>query len=136
MITKVNPKRMVVGLQESEFNMFGYNILTLNIRKSGRRGIIIYIRVGTIASQFEVISNFSECLFIQINLDNYNILIVEAFYRSPTSNANNCNELIALMRKINTVLSDRFILLRDFNLSSINWHDCAATSGSNSLDNK
>ena len=32
-ITEINPKKMVAGLQESEFSICGYNMFALNIEK-------------------------------------------------------------------------------------------------------
>jgi hypothetical protein len=40
-ITEINPKKMVAGFQESEFNLFNYNMFTLNIGKENNRGIFI-----------------------------------------------------------------------------------------------
>ena len=135
-ITEINPKKMVVGLQESEFSMCGYNMFALNIGKNYYRGIIIYVNVNLIAIEFEVISKFSECLFIQIKSVCDNTLTIGAFYRSPTGNTTNDKDLIGLIRKINTVISGKFILLGDFNLSNINWSNCTTSIGPNSLDSK
>ena len=135
-ITEINPKKMVVGLQESAFSICGYNMFTLNIGKNNCRGIIIYVKVNIVADEFKVNSNFSECLFIQIKLVCSTTLTVEAFYRSPTGSTSNDKELIDLMKKINTVISGRFILLDDFTLSSIIWSNCTTSTGPNSLDSK
>ena len=43
-ITEVNPKKMVVGLQDNEFNLHNYNMFTINIGKNNCRGIIIYYK--------------------------------------------------------------------------------------------
>ena len=94
-------------------------MFTLNIGKSNCRGIIIYVKVSLIASELEVISTFSEYLFIQIKFACNSTLTIGAFYRSPFANTTNNNELIALLKKINTIISSKFILLGDFNLSNI-----------------
>ena len=137
-ITEINPKKMVVGLQESEFNLCHYNMFTLNIGKTNCRGIIIYVNVNLSASEVEVISTFSEFLFIQIKLVNSSVLtiIIGAFYRSPTGNTTNDDELIKLMRKVNTIISGKFILLGDFNLRNIIWSNNTTNTGPNSLDSK
>ena len=135
-ITEINPKKMVVSLQEGKFSMCGYNMFTLNIGKNNCRGIIIYVKVNLLVFEIEVNSNFSEYLFIQIKLVCGNTLTIGAFYRSPTGNTSNDNELIELLRKINTVISDSFVLLGDFNLSNISWSNCTTSNGPNSLDSK
>jgi len=137
-ITEVNPKKMVVGLQENEFNLCDYNLFTLNIGKNNCRGIIIYVKINLSASEVEINSTFSECLFIKIRLVDGNDLglTIGAFYRSPTGNISNDKKLIDLMRKINTIISGKFILLGDFNLSNINWLNFTTSTGPNSLDSK
>ena len=132
-ITEVNPKRLVVGLQENEFSMGGYNMFTLNIGIGSCHGIIIYVKVNLLASQIEIITYYSECLFIKIKLVSYDSLTVGAFYRSPTGNATNNKELIKLMRKLNTDITGRFILLGDLNLSSINWYNYTSSVEPNSV---
>src|SRR3989442_989863 len=111
-------------------------MFTLNVGKNKFRGIIIYVKINLTAIEIEINSNFSECLFIQLKSVSDNTLTIGAFYRSPTGNVTNDKDLIDLMREINTVINGNFILLGDFNLSSINWSNLTTSTGHNSLDSK
>ena len=75
-ITEINPKKMVVGLQESEFSLHG--MFTLNVGKNKFRGIIIYVKINLTAIEIEINSNFSECLFIQLKSVSDNTLTIGA----------------------------------------------------------
>ena len=135
-ITEVNPKNMVKGLQESEFNMQGYNLFSLNIGKEKCRGIIVYVNMFLLAVEIDVMTTFSECLFIQIKGAYETILTVGAFYRSPSSTVDNNLNLINLIGNINKLFTGCLILLGDFNFSTINWCNWTTSLGIKSSDNQ
>lgn len=135
-ITEINPKKMVKGLQESEFNINGYNMFALNIGVEKCRGIIIYVKSYLCAVEIEVNHSFSECLFIQFRGVLDNVLTIGAFYRSPTGNVINDKKLIDLIENISSVFSGKLILLGDFNFSSIDWSNWSTSCGVNSIDSK
>ena len=101
MVCEVNSKCNSNSLLEAEFNISGYNLFAVNIGVACSRGIIVYVDCELAASSVDIISSFSEFMFVQIKLSSNYCLTIGAIYRSPSSNtANNT----ALLKLINTVV--------------------------------
>jgi len=67
-ITEINSKFSFSKKQESEYNIDGYNIFSVNIGNSNFRGIIVYVEKGMQASKIELSPDFKESLIIQVRL--------------------------------------------------------------------
>ena len=118
-ITEVNSKVPVNNLNESEFNLNGYNLFSINVGLSKKRGIIIYIDNSFSACQIEILSDFSEVLCVQIkHVDKY-LLTICAVYRSPNSTIQNDLLLLDLIKHVSKY--SKLLLAGDFNFSRINW---------------
>ena len=129
-ITEVNPKVSAHKLQESEFNIKGYNMFCSNVGIDHFRGIIIYVDNNIACSELEFVTDFSECLFVQIRDKSKVVLNIGAVYRSPSSSTNNDSSLIKLINYIYSQFSGDFVLLGDFNYRNINWETCTSAGSS------
>ena len=67
-ITEINSKFSFNKKHESEYNIDGYNIFSVDIGNSNFRGIIIYVQKGMQASKIELSPDFKESLIIQVRL--------------------------------------------------------------------
>ena len=117
---------------ESEFSIPGYNLYGLNISSKNFRGIIMYVHMSLIACQMQVSSLFQEFLVVLIKYLDKCMLTVGAFYRSPSSNSNNDEFLFELIDHLKTSVNDKLLMIGDFNLCDMNWHDWSICSSSNS----
>jgi hypothetical protein len=108
-------------MHESEYNLPGYTLFSVNINADSHRGIIIYINSSLAASHYDVSNNFSEYLCVQIKCSTSCTLTVCAVYRSPGSNAENDRNLYELITMLSNQVSGKLLLVGDFNFRSINW---------------
>jgi len=83
--------------------------------------VIIYVNSSLRSSLVNVDTNFNENLFIRINDE----IIIGNIYRSPSSKAENNEELCKLIHYISNEYT-HFILFRDFNFSDIHWDSWTA----------
>lgn len=128
-ITEVNPKINSEGLQESEFSLAGYNLYSLNIGNTKRRGIIVYVDADFKSSEVEIISNFSEFMLVKICLKSTTVHL-GAFYRSPNSCMENDENLLSLLDIISQTIREDVILIGDFNYKNIDWVNNVVSSHS------
>jgi len=135
-ITEVNPKKMVKGLQGSEFNLKGYNAFCCNIGKDKCRGIIIYVDVNMRSTEVDIDEIFDECIFVQVRGVNMGVLTIGAIYRSPSSKVVNDNCLMNLINCVNSQSQGKLLLLGDFNMGNIDWNNWSNSNGVNSPDRK
>ena len=120
-IIEVNPKSLCNSLCESDFNLIGYNLYSLNISALNKRGIIVYVDSCFTSCQIEVANEFTECLFVKINFIKGTTVTLGAFYRSPGSSLVNDQKLLDLLDCLKSVKYDKLLLIGDFNLPNINW---------------
>jgi len=88
-ITEVNPKVKIEGLSEQEFSITDYNMYSVNVGLDKKRGIIIYVVDSLVATEINMLSDFSEYIFVQIKDSLQEIITVGAFYRRPSSKLKN-----------------------------------------------
>ena len=129
-ITEVNPKVCAKYIQDSEFNISGYNMFSANVGKDRSRGILIYVDKRYLAIELDIESLFSEYLFVQINMANKRHLTIGAFYRSPSSSKENDEGMHDLICNMNKKCPNSLLLIRDFNYPGINWKNWTSTGGS------
>ena len=127
-ITEVNNKSIDNKMQESEYNLDGYNIFGNHIGDKYFRGILIYVDSNLKASQLDICCKFEECIFVQLEELTKSNLLIGAIYRSPNSKIENDQYLLDLVNVINKECKGRFLLAGDFNYSSIDWSNWTTTS--------
>lgn len=135
-ITEVNSKLSLGKKQESEYNLDGYNIFSVNVGASSFRGIIVYVENSIQANQIEIPSDFKECLFIQLGLKNGESMLLGTFYRSPSSNYLNDKELIELVSDSCKTTFTKKLFIGDFNLANICWSNWTTNCTCDSLEYK
>jgi len=127
----VNSKVLCNNLLESEYNLLGYNLYSVNICVNNKRGIIVYVDCNLSSCQIEIDHDFAEFMFIEIIVNNCCTITLGAFYRSPNSSLDNDNKLITLLDSLKGIILDKLILLGDFNLPNINWSNCSVVNNAN-----
>lgn len=123
-ITEVNSKIYSNNKQVSEFNIAGYTIFSANIGSQDHRGIILYIHESVCACQVDIVTPFSECLFVQIKQLNRLVLTLGVTYRSPSSLSVNNMHLFDLFNTLTSNIHGRIIIVGDFNFRHIDWINC------------
>ena len=103
-ITEVNSKIKSNISLESENNICGYTLYSVNISVPHKRGVIVFVDKDLFSGQLDVHSFFSEFNFISFNNIVGDKFTNGAFYRSPSSTSDNDRyllELIVLPQKCN-----------------------------------
>ncbi|CAG2256668.1 unnamed protein product [Mytilus edulis] len=124
-ITEVKPKnnRYKPGISEyslaevSDYNMFGKN---LDVDTG--RGLLLYIDKQLDASQVHMNTEFQENLFIKINLNQSDQLLLGLIYRSPS---NRSQEYTKQLNLLTTEACNKgyshILIMGDYNYPEINW---------------
>lgn len=137
-ITEVNPKKTIKGLQECEFIIKGYNLYSVNIGVENSRGVIVYVDVNYCSVEIDIDDNikYSESIFVRIRDSNSNLLTIGAFYRSPCSSKENNLQMLNRINYVCKNISGNLLLLGDFNFGNINWETWTTSCGLNSPECK
>jgi len=120
-ITEVNSKVSSNNLLESEFNLMGFKLFSVNISVANRRGVIVYVDSALYSCQQEIDEEFDEFIFVNIKDGFSNVFTLGAFYRSPHSSQENDNKLFTLLDTIKCKITGKLLLFGDFNFPNINW---------------
>ena len=83
------------------------------LEREKSRGIIVYVANEIHATQLEIDSEFMEYMLIKVEAPGRNNIIFGTFYRSPSSTADNNNELTRLISCINNKFKDQLIFVGD-----------------------
>ena len=122
-ISEVKPKNFKREIQLSEFNIEGYEILSVNLSKnSPGRGMLLYVKESLKYSPviFNDI-NFEENILCEINIGHNKKILVGSVYRSPSSSYDNFKQLCKLfVCSVNKHFSEVF-LFGDMNFPNIDW---------------
>jgi hypothetical protein len=122
-ITEVRPKNLKHNLLNSELNLKGYNMFSVNIEDQTGRGIVIYVDSRLKASQINIPNVFQEFVFVEIKIDNGSEnLIIGNIYRSPNSVEENDIKLNELIDYVCKAGSGRILIVGDFNFGQIHWN--------------
>jgi len=78
----------------------------------------------------DIVSEFKECLLIEINMADGKNALLCTIYRSPNGKTENDESMIELINYVSKNYSNQKIILGDFTLGKINWSNWS-TSGSN-----
>ncbi len=122
-INEVKPKHMKDKLTESEFSLqnIGYNMFPLNIENDTGRGMLVYTKTIIKAQKVNIVGDFDEVLWIEIQLNGHDTLLLACFYRSGSGSDANNN----LMREvINQAMNKKYTytcFVGDFNYPDISW---------------
>ena len=124
MVNEVKPKNMRGNLTESEFSLKdkGYNMFPLNIDNEKGRGMLVYTRSTLRAERISISSNFDEVVWVKLQLNGNDSLLMGCFYRSGSGSDSNNNEMRQLIEKAVGLKFTYTCLVGDFNYPDIKWN--------------
>ena len=97
-------------------NFFGENTGISN------RGIILYIKKHLNATPiYFKNSSFNESVWVSINLQTNESILIGCIYRSPNSNDLNNSQLLELINEVSNSKFSKIIIMGDFNFPNIDW---------------
>jgi hypothetical protein len=120
-ITEVNSKIAGNNLIESDYNLNGFNLFSVNVSVLHKRGIIVYVDNNLNSCQLEIDKKFEENIIVKISDVGEFSINVGIFYRSPNSNLENDRDLVLFIDSLTSLMNDNLLLIGDFNLPSIDW---------------
>ena len=96
-------------------------------RKSGIRGVAIYVNSELITKEVRLESQFRDEVWVEISLSNKDSLLCGCMYRSPTGDRNSAIESTKGVSKmiLNSVLrgNSHLVICGDFNYPNIDWEN-------------
>ena len=95
--------------------------MTHHSTETYRRGISLYCHKSLEAKEVEMKSDYEESIFIQINLNRRDKLLVGCLYRSESGTKDNNSNLRKLIREATAMSYSYILLMGDFNYLDINW---------------
>ena len=131
-ITEVKPKNSMDKLFPAEFsidNIGDYDSpFCKNITTNIGRGILLYVHKQLQAKEVEMKTEFQEALFVEINLNEQDKLLVGCIYRSESGTEENNNNLRAMVREAASKSYSHILMMGDFNYPDINWKNWTTKS--------
>jgi ribonuclease P/MRP protein subunit RPP40 len=121
-ITEIKPKNLRTPLLKSEFNINGYELHIRDLNNKTERGVLIYTKVGLATSGLELSIDFTEGIFLKIELDDDKRLIFGNLYRSPSSKTENNIKINDAITSIARNTQDPVLIVGDFNYGEIDWN--------------
>jgi len=120
-ITEIKPKVVKDTIAASEFNLPGYDCYCIGLEEPSMRGLLFYVETDLAVSLVDMPTVFSECNFIEVNVAKGKKFLIGNIYRSPSSTAENDENLFKLLEYINTKYNIPTLLVGDFNFGAIKW---------------
>ncbi|KAK3097774.1 hypothetical protein FSP39_013056 [Pinctada imbricata] len=125
-LTEVLPKNNRYPIDKAEIQLDGYEMFPENFPGNMRRGTVIYVKEELHAVELDLHTEFTECVFIKVDIEKSESLLIGCIYKSQSSDENNIRELNRLIRKVGEVGKDysHIIIVGDFNYPNIDWNLC------------
>ena len=116
-ITEALPKNHKYGIQQVEFKIKNYNMISNFEMKTCHRGILIYVRESLSMDNIDCNIIFSEFMLSRVMQHNNVLMHILAIYRSPNSTDENNQHMIDLLNKICPMVDlANLVIIGDFNL--------------------
>ena len=126
-ICETKPKNLQYDLNEAQFQLDGYELYVNNLEKRKGRGVAIYVHKSLDASTYDMKNQTDDSLWLKIQMNNSDSLIVGCVYRSPTSTKEQDKQFLKMTQCFQEIKSSHVLILGDFNLPKISWEDCDST---------
>ena len=95
-----------------------------NIENNKGRGLLLYIKKEISSNEVEMTTEFDEKLFVHINLNNNDKLLVGLIYRSPSEKDKEKNaKLNSLIQEACSKGYTHILMMGDFNYPDIDWNN-------------
>ena len=99
-LCETKPKNFRFERIMAEYNLDGYDLLPLNMRKEDPgRGMILYIQTGLKYSPINMKTSFCEYISVEIDIHKSDKLLATSKYRSQSSSKEDCINLNNLLMK-------------------------------------
>ena len=98
------------------------------MQKNDERGVAIYIHKSMEANLVNVCSNPRESIWLEIDLNNNDKLLIGCVYRSPSNTKEQNNNFIEMMKEMTQLDYSHYLVMGDFFLPKINWNIWESTS--------
>ena len=124
-ITEVKPKNSTDKLFPAEFpidHIGDYDSpFHKNITTNIGRGILLYVHKQLQAKEVVMKTEFQEAIFVELNLNDKDKLLVGCIYRSESGTEENNRNLSAMIREATSKSYSHILMMGDFNYPDINW---------------
>ena len=122
-INELKPKNAMFKPFAAEFNMeeLNYRMFPNNIEEEVGRGQLLYVSNSLNAKRVYLDSKFEEIIFVKVDLQNNEKLLIGLIYRSPSSGESNNGFLNSLMDEVVKYGATHLLLMGDFNYKTIDW---------------
>ena len=130
-ISEILPKNRRFEVDLVELQIEGYELFTNIGAAEDIRGTGLYIHNSLRPSAHDIGqgSPFSESVWASIQLNDENI-IIGCLYRSPSSNVENNTHLCRIFSSLqNLPISNKIIIMGDFNFPKVDWKSCTCNLG-------
>lgn len=97
-ITEVKPKNYR-DITLADFIIDGYKMHPINVATRLGRGILIYVHESIKVNDIELLMEYEESCWIEINLAKCNKLLIGCIYRSDSGTQDNNNKLLDVFRQ-------------------------------------
>ena len=124
--TEVLPKNNRYPINKAEIQIEGYEMFPGDFPGNMKRGTVLYVKEDLRAVEIDMGTRFQECVFVKVDLNSSEKLLIGCIYRSPSSDEDNVRELNQLIRLIGEKSREykNIVLVGDFNFPNIDWNLC------------
>ena len=127
-ITEVIPKAQVMPIAPALLELPGFTMYCnfdpggLNLGRSGKRGICMYVSTTLKATQvYFPDCPFEEQMWLQLPLTGSDRLLLGCIYRSPSGTGQDVDDLVQLLEHAVTAGNSHMFVSGDFNMPQIDW---------------
>ena len=124
-ISEVLPKNHARHIYPEEFKLQGYNeLIHKNVENDTGRGSILYIKDHLNFKEVKFNTNkgtFDEGLFVELNVNKNESLLIASLYRRGESTDENNESLIELFNEISKSSYNHIVIMGDLNFNDIDW---------------
>ena len=105
-----------------------------NLDVNNGRGLLLYINSSLKSQEIEICSAFEENMFVEVELNGHNKLLIGLIYRSENGTAENNVMLNSLLTEARKLRHSHLLLMGDFNFPNICWANNSTSSSITSPD--
>ena len=123
-ITEVKPKKIKYSMEPAEFLLdtdMDYDMFYRNIDNFIGRGMILYTKKSLKAKEVQMNTVFQENVFVSVQLNKKDSLLVGLVYRSDSGTETNNYNLLEPITEANSMGYSHLLIMGDFNYPNINW---------------
>ncbi|KAK3089529.1 hypothetical protein FSP39_004304 [Pinctada imbricata] len=123
-IAEVKPKNSANKPNIAEYNLnevSNFNMFSKNVENDTGRGILLYVNAELEANEIKMDTPFEENLFVNININIHDKMLVGIIYRSESGSDENNSLLNVLITEACEKGYRKLLIMGDFNYPNIDW---------------